>query len=346
MRNWVTGLVLALALLGGRAEAQLEAAYRALLETADANQDDAAFRETARMIALTTPGGEAEVHAAIAADLPHRLALVADWAPVVDAPLLAEADAPSAAAAIEAGEVEEADDPHRGRLARFIPSPGDLPFINRDAWAGQVSLGVQLANGNTELSDYAFKLHLDRETTETGWGIASKFEYYYTETDARVTRDNWLVSLRGERQLVDRWGYYVGGSYESDNLSSFERSAYLTGGGTFQAIDREGMSWDLRAGIGVRFNKPNDPAEPEETNAIAEFGSDFAWALTETTDFEAETLILAGGSSRFEQRFGVVTSLGGSWSLQTGVRVRHDADPSPGREATDTRFDIAIAREF
>jgi len=108
MRIWVTGLVLALALLGGRAEAQLEAAYRALLETADANQDDAAFRETARMIALTTPGGEAEVHAAIAADMPHRLALVADWAPVESAALPAEADAPSAAAAPAA---EPAEDP-------------------------------------------------------------------------------------------------------------------------------------------------------------------------------------------------------------------------------------------
>ena len=345
MRLVILCLALTGFLFGATAQAELPAPLRTLLINADAHQDDAGFRETADLVAMTADCGRADVLDALDSDLPHRLALFADWSPretvraaaaVTPESVPAPAPAPALAPATAMAEADAEPQTRPGRFASLVQP---------ETWSGRVSLGLQVESGNTDLSDYAFALHLDREL-DGGWGLNSKFEYFYTESDNAVTRDNWLIDARADRQLVDRWGYYVGGSYERDNLGSYESSAFLTAGGTFEVIDSEAMNWDLRAGAGARYRQPNDPLVMEETDAVLELGSVFAWALTETTDFTAETTGFIGGGSRLEQRFAVTTSIAGAWALETGLRIRHEFEEQVGSEQTDTRLDIALVREF
>jgi hypothetical protein len=87
--------IVMMAMLSGRAVADLPQAYQALLsEAADRQDDDTRFLETADMVSVLVEGGRATVHAFILSDLPHRAGTVADWPLPAPAPTPAPATPP------------------------------------------------------------------------------------------------------------------------------------------------------------------------------------------------------------------------------------------------------------
>ena len=217
-------------------------------------------------------------------------------------------------------------------------------FVSPDNWQGSIKLGLRLDRGNTDQSDYQFALELDREM-EGGWGLDSKVEYLFTETDGRTTRDNWLVEARGERQNVDGLGYYLGGSFEEDRLSGFDHSAFVTSGALYEPLDTEAMSWIVRGGAGARHRVAGE-AEEDEAEFIVELGSIFDMAVTETSQFKSETTVLAGASSRADQRFALSTDLVQNWGMELGLRIKHEFEPVPEAQPTDTRVEVSVVRRF
>ena len=325
------------------AHAELPDNYRTLLVAADETQSDAEFVATARLIAGVVPGGMADVLTTLAEVAPARIALfdappVAGTEPVVvaEAGIAAPEDAAAEDAASASGG--ETDAASQGRWARTVG------WVAPDRWDGRIKFGIRLDRGNTELSDYTFALELDRDF-DRGWNLDSKLEYFYTEGANGVTRDNWLVEARGERETVDGWGYYVGGTYEADRLSGLDNTAFATAGGFYHVIDRDAMSWVVRAGTGARYRQP-EGTEDATTDWVFEAGSVYEWAITDTSDFSSETTLLAGSASRADQRFALTTEVAGDWGVQVGLRVKHEFEPEPGSEPTDTRFDVSVVRDF
>lgn len=338
----------ALVLTGGAgslpaAHAELPDEYRALLVAADETQDDGEFVATANLVAGVAPGGMADVLTTLSEIAPARIALF-DAPPADGTEPVVVADtvvtAPDAATAGDAAGAHEETSgvASRSRWGRTVG------WVAPDRWDGRIKFGIRLDRGNTELSDYSFALELDREF-ERGWNLDSKLEYFYTEGETGVTRDNWLVEARGERETVDGWGYYVGGTYEADRLSGLDNTAFATAGGFYHVIDRDAMSWVVRAGTGARYRQP-EAGNEATTDWVFEAGSVYEWALTETSDFSSETTLLAGSASRADQRFSLTTEIAGDWGVQVGLRVKHEFEPEPASEATDTRFDVSVVRDF
>ncbi|MHA6288945.1 DUF481 domain-containing protein [Maricaulis sp. CAU 1757] len=319
------------------AHAQLSEPYTLLLIEADQRQDAAGFAETADMVAAVAAGGRADVRMAVETHLPHRLEAVAGW-PVPQVPGAADT-APGMMAEAASADVAPQQAPDQ---------PGwfgqSLDVLQTDAWDGQVRFGVQLERGSTNLSDYAFALELDREF-DRGWSLDSQVEYFYTDSDDVVTRDSWLTDLRLSRQLVSGIGYYAGGSYERDNVAFYQSTASLTGGGLWQVLDGEALSWSLRSGVGQRYRDPAD-GSATETDWVVEAGSEFSWQLSETTRFASETVALLGGGSSLDQRFSLTTSIAGNWAVQTDLRLEHEFETPAGVEATDTRLGLSLLRAF
>ena len=337
--------IFALAVFSAPAQAQsggaLSADYRALLEAAAARQDDAGLRETAELVASVSPAGEAGVRAALAEIAPERMALFADWtgaAGATAAQVVAEAEVPPGAAVADA-EVEAEVEEEAGRAWFAAP----LAVARLDGWDGRLRIGVNLARGNTEKTDYAFALDLDRDFSR-GWSLDSHFEYLYTETDNGVEQDRWSAEGRLERQVVDGFGYYGALRYVSDQLGSYETTAAVTGGVVWTPVDRDAVNWSLRAGAGVQERTPRGGAA--ENSVAAELGSDLSWTIAEGVDFTSETAVYLGGGDHLDQRFALTTNMFGAWALEAGLDITHEFEPTPGSEATDTRLNLSLVREF
>ena len=60
-------------------------------------------------------------------------------------------------------------------------------------------------------------------------------------------------------------------------------------------------------------------------------------------------LFLKGGLITWQrsiQSFQLTTAISDSWGVELGYRVKHEFEPQPGVEATDSRLDFSIVREF
>lgn len=345
----LAGILLVTSAMSGPAFADLPQAYQALLnEAADRQDDDARFLETADMVSVLVDGGRGEVHAYINEHLPHRSGAVADWPLPAPAPEAAPAATPDPAPAPAPEEhrslggapidLTEAPDGSGGWLA------GSIRALADDSWAGHVRAGVQLERGNSELTDFTFAVELDREL-EHGWRIDSQFEYFLSESATRTTRDNWLVELRTTRELDSGIGYYAGGSYERDLIGIYERSAFLTAGGIWHAVENEKANWVLRAGVGQRYREDGLTGETL-TDWVGEAGSSVHYQISETASFGSETTAFAGGGSRIDQRFTLTNRLFGDWAVQTGLRIEHEFEERPGFDPTDVRLDVSLLYAF
>ncbi len=338
--------------LSGAAFADLPQPYQALLdEAADRQGDDARFLETADMVSVLVDGGRGAVHAYINEHLPHRAGAVADWplpAPSPDpAPAAAPEHTPAPTPVGHDGhrslggapiDLTEAPDGSGGWLA------GSIRALADDSWAGHVRAGIQLERGNSELTDFTFAFELDREL-EHGWRIDSQFEYFLSESATRTTRDNWLVELRTTRELDSGLGYYAGGSYERDLIGIYERSAFLTGGGIWHAVENEKANWVLRAGVGQRFREDGLTGETL-TDWVGEAGSSFHYQISGTASLGSETTAFVGGGSRIDQRFTLTNRLFGDWAVQTGLRIEHEFEDRAGFDPTDVRLDVSLLWAF
>ena len=322
------------------AGAELAPHYVDLLLEADRRGLDAArFAETADMVAALAEGGRADVAAAIAARLPERSADIAAW-DAVQADPAGEAVEAVAAPADPEPEDEPQDEPEDG--GRWYSAPFRL--VGDMAWTGALRAGVQVARGNSELTDLTFALELDREFGE-GWAVDSQFEYFLSESEGDTTRDEWLADLRLERALDNGLGWYAGGSYERDRVGLYEQSAFLTGGAMWTVLDGPRSEWTLRAGAGQRYREAADTGATT-SDWVAEAGSDFAFQITEGSRFTSETTAYAGGGSRLDQRFAVTSALFGDWALQTGLRIKHEFEDRAGFEPTDVRLDLSLLYTF
>ena len=328
--------------LSASAHADLSADYRAVLVAAAARQDDAAYFETANLIASMSETGRADVLAHVSTHAADKLHLFSGWQ--------GEAGAATGAAVMPTGEAGEdmptvredgsdtAVDRSAGWLARSL-NP-QLP----EHWSGRASFGLQIDQGNVDLLDFSFAVELDREI-EDGWNLDSRFAFAFSEAEQVTTRDNWLLEARLSRTFDQGVGYYLGGSFEDDEVGSYARSAFATGGAIWQVIDNPRFDWSLRAGGGLRYREERLTGDGSWDDII-EAGSHLHWQITETARLESETTAYAGGGSRLTQNLTVRTPLAEHWAMETALRARHEFDAEPGVEPTETSMNVSLSRDF
>lgn len=324
------------------AHADLSADYRALLVAAAARQDDAAYFETASLIASMSETGRADVLAHVSTHAADKLHLLSGWQ--------GEAGAATGAAVMPTGEAGEdmptaredgsdtAVDTSAGWLARSL-NP-QLP----EHRSGRASFGLQIDQGNVDLLDFSFALELDREI-EDGWNLDSRFAFAFSEAGQVTTRDNWLLEARLSRTFDQGVGYYLGGSFEDDEVGSYARSAFATGGAIWQVVDNPRFDWSLRAGGGLRYREERLTGDGSWDDII-EAGSHLHWQITETARLESETTAYAGGGSRLTQNLTVRTPLAEHWAMETALRARHEFDAEPDVEPTETSMNVSLSRDF
>lgn len=327
--SFALAFVFSFVVLPSASAQELSADYRALIADAAIYEDGANFGAVITMVARNAEGGSGAVLAAVREVAPHREAdaahILGGSAPVAAVP------APSpvrAAAATETAATPADLTPDRGWVG---------------GWSGRVSAGLTFVSGNSDQQSYTLGLNLDREFGD-GWSLTNRINYGYAELSGVVSQDQFQLESRVEKAISERWGLFLGGQYDRDRLSSFDWTAFLSAGVTWQAINNDTIDWSLRAGPGVRYLTPL--SGPSETQAVLDLGSDFEWTITDTSSFGSETTLLAAESSKLQQVFSFTTSVTEAWALELGWRYQHEFEPLPGFEESDSTVTVSVVRDF
>jgi len=314
------------------ADAQnVSADYRALIADAATYDDGANFEAVITMVARNAEGGSEAVLTAVREVAAHRetdAARILGLSPQTEA---AQAAAPAPVQTAAATETMSAP-------ADLTPDRGWL-----GGWSGRASAGLTFVSGNSDQQSYTLGLHLDREFGD-GWSLTNRINYGYAESSGVVSQDQFQIESRVEKAISERWGLFLGGQYDRDRLSSYDWTAFLSAGVTWQAIASDDIDWSLRAGPGVRYLTPM--AGPNETQAVLDLGSDFEWTITDTSSFGSETTFLAAESSKLQQVFSFTTSVTEAWALELGWRYQYEFEPLPGFENSDSTVTVSVVREF
>lgn len=199
--------------------------------------------------------------------------------------------------------------PHRGQLnilgqSIFVSkSHGDVEFRRqdlvsitpaakreRDRWTGDISLGLDVRGGNTEISEFDVFAGLARRTP------ASRMTLDYigntNETDGERVTDSHRVNLAVDRFTGRRFYWRpISAQYYKDELQNIRHQATVDSGVGYNLVETKKVEWELYAGVGGNYLDNVSVAEGDSNgdwSPVGTFSSDLDIELTSWLDYELE----------------------------------------------------------
>lgn len=215
---------------------------------------------------------------------------------------------------------------------------------DEDKWAGEGAFNAGFTTGNTETRDAG--VTLKARHTGSGWTQLGEFAFDYGDTDEIETRNRIFAAGQVDRLFSDQWSGYTRLSYERDQFSGFEDRYFLGVGAAFKAVDLPATKWTLEGGPGYKIDEiratDTSPASTEESvggRAASRFSHDF----NERVNFTDTTEVVASDTStQISNSAALTANIMGNLSARVSLDVRHDTDPLPGFEPTDTATKFSL----
>lgn len=160
----------------------------------------------------------------------------------------------------------------------------------RDRWTGDVSIGMNVRRGNTEIAEYDVFAGLQRRTPVSR--ISLDYIGNINVTDGERVSDSQRINLAVDR-FTGRRLYWrpVSAQYFKDELQNIRHQATVDTGLGLHLFDSRRVEWDLSAGVGGNYleNVSVAAGEPNgEWSPVGTFSSDLDIELTARIDYELE----------------------------------------------------------
>ena len=220
------------------------------------------------------------------------------------------------------------------------------PSFAQASWTGEGSFSAGYTTGNTETTDVGLALKLNREAGL--WTYTAEAAGDYGETDSVETKNRVFLAGEIDRQLGDRLFGFGRVSYESDKFSGFDSRTFVGGGLGYTLVETEQTNWSVQGGPGYKIDEVQattvtmdgmtvtTPAMTEKSFSIVA-GSEFSHAFNDAVSVSNDTdIIYAKESTQLGNVSALTASLTDRFSARFSFEVRHDTNPPPGFEATDT----------
>lgn len=151
------------------------------------------------------------------------------------------------------------------------------PFMMQQAWSISFELGINGNQGNSDTLNLTSGLDLEQKTDVITNSI--RFRYNQATADGTETKNNAMLKLGHERQLVDTpWSLFVRNDYIYDRFKAFDLRIVLNGGlgYTFFTSDVSTLKGRFGAGASREIGGPDNDWIPE-----AVLGLDYKRQLTQ-----------------------------------------------------------------
>ena len=255
--------------------------------------------------------------------------------------------------------------------AAFVLALTTLPVLAQEGgeeeapepnWKNEVGLSYLGTSGNTDTS--SFGLDYKGERKPTPWGLNLIAMFTRAENDGVVTAEQYLVGVRGLRQLNDRWSLFAGLSWARDPFSGFDNRYIAEAGAEFLALKSEkhtlsfdlGLTWTSEDQITLReVDPPVDPPLFEDhidtvdwLGAVA--GLKWEWAFSKSASLSQRLLYYPNFDDTADWRLAsdtaVTASLTTMLALQFSYLVRYRNQPIDDLEKTDTTTKVSVVLNF
>ncbi len=219
-------------------------------------------------------------------------------------------------------------------------------------WTGQGEAGLIKASGNTDSENYNIGLNFKNDAEILSHEI--DLSLYQASSDNVDSAESVAAAYTLKYNLTDRSYLFGSLSYLDDEFDGFTEQTSAALGYGYKLIDTEPHAWDVGIGVGYRDTseliKLDDGSELEGmdlSGATLVLRSDYRNQLTDNTQFVDKFVAEIGSDNTFvENDAALVVSMNEKFALKAGVLVRHNTDPAPGADDTDTITSVNLVYNF
>lgn len=257
-----------------------------------------------------------------------------------------------------------------GQQVIISAAAGDLEFTRedlisittaaereRDRWTGEVGVGLNVREGNTDIREGSVSVGLVRRTP------VSRFTLDYlgntNETDGERITDSHRINIAADRFTGRRlyWRPIAAQYYRDEFQNIADQFTFDTGIG-YHLVDTNRVEWDLQAGAGGNYLGNVSVAPGVKNNQwspVGTFGSDLIIDIT--PDIEYELLIgmtfLEESAGRYQHHIVSTLSTDLTNNLDLDISLIWDRTGKPQIDETgntpeqdDFHFTVSLAYDF
>ena len=235
-------------------------------------------------------------------------------------------------------------------MACSIATQAQTPTDN--AWKGQGEAGFVKASGNTDSEN----LNLGLNFTKDGdvWTHDIKLVALQATNSGIDTADSLAADYTLKRVLSERSNLFLTFGYLDDEFDGFTEQLSTSFGYGYKVIDTEPLKWETGIGIGYRDTTTElrllngDRIEGDDVSgATLVLRSDYSNQLTDNTEFVDKFKAEIGSDNSFvENDAALYVAMNDKFSLKAGILIRHNTDPAPGVDETDTITSMSLVYKF
>jgi putative salt-induced outer membrane protein len=237
------------------------------------------------------------------------------------------------------------------RTALFFCAAASPAFAQQPpGWSGEGSFSAGYTTGNTETRDAG--VGVKAKHTGQMWTQQGEFQGDYGETDGLETKNRIAAAGQLDRILTPKWNTYGRLTYEKDEFSGFENRYFAGVGVSHKAIDNPVTQWTLEGGPGYKVDEVRAVAGTPTTAPIAasteeslgaRAASRFKHNFNERVALSNDTeVVYSSTSTQISNGIALTANVVGNLNARVSVDVRHDTNPLPDFEATDTATKFSL----
>lgn len=227
-----------------------------------------------------------------------------------------------------------------------------LSLSAQAGWKGQGEAGIIVASGNTDTENVNVGLGFTNEGEV--WTHELNFDIYQASNDDIDTAESLSIKYGIKRDLSERRFIFGSLSYLDDDFDGFTEQSSAALGYGYRIYDTEPTGWAVGAGVGYRDTSQltllEDGTELEGedvSGATLVLFSNYRHRLTGNTEFLADFLAEIGSDNTFvETDTSLLVSMSEKFSLKAGILFRHNTDPAPEADDTDTISSLNLVYNF
>jgi hypothetical protein len=215
---------------------------------------------------------------------------------------------------------EERREFERSQLVAIAPgAPREINY-----WSGKLSIGLNLASGNTEQTQYSAIGDIKRRTSKTRF--VTDYLGNFTKTEGVQTVNNQRVNTYFDIFKTRKYFFRpFFGEYFRDPIKNIGSRVTLGAGMGYHIIDNSKTEWDVSGGLAyqtTRFDSVEPGQDSSESTPAFVAGTYLNRELTKTVDFD------------FHYEFQIINEASGSYThhfvaaLETELTVWLDFDVS------------------
>lgn len=222
-------------------------------------------------------------------------------------------------------------------------------------WTGKSEAGLVISSGNTETTTANAKLNLVRESGN--WKNAFGLAGLYASDDTARTAQRWEALTQSDYNFTVKDFWFGAARYEDDAFGGFVYQVSVSSGVGRKFINTDRSKLTGTIGVGYKFIETEDSFDPL-TGTLLEEGESSSEAvgrgtleldhkITDTTSVLDKFVIEAGSDNTFIQNdLSLQVKINHALALAVGYGVRHNTDPPPGFERTDTLTTVNLVYEL